>query len=479
MEAKELSGINPLSSVKAVDPKSYDIYQKVNWANYQTRKGLFCTIDIDSFENIPNDIWSKIDDPSNVYFRKDGKTYNSADIQKQRFNKNNSLAAIMSVIDAMDKKYGQGKGIATLYRYLTGSAPITDISEEGNFRQIVQSLDYNTLVYCYNTIINNTRSSTEEVNIKNEIFSKMPNGLNAFQTARYLYLELNKRLNYDANYLVGDSQTKDSIYNYNANMNFNNLNKTNKVVCNGWAALFRDLLIDAGFDPKMINIVGSKHRWIEIDFGDGIIRADATQNYDGMTDLAASKSNFSTNGFLYLDKSYSGYNFGTSIKGKVSEEVLNSNQEWLREIDQTIGYSENGSYFNEVIGKLEKDFYSPSLVEKIFGAKEKKLLTAKINKYLNLEVPENMDAADAYNYFRQIKRIIFGADDYMVSVSIGKIQQSDGNYNLVTTITVPNSTNGIICKIINDDGSTYLKEFNNFYELKNYNISIGLKGLRE
>ena len=90
-----------------------------------------------------------------------------------------------------------------------------------------------------------------------------------------------------------------------------------------------------------------------------------------------------------------------------------------------------------------------------------------------------MDAADAYNYFRQIKRIIFGADDYMVSVSIVKIQQSDGNYNLVTTITVPNSTNGIICKIINDDGSTYLKEFNNFYELKNYNISIGLKGLRE
>ena len=61
----------------------------------------------------------------------------------------------MSGIDAMDKKYGQGKGIATLYRYLTGSAPITDISEEGNFRQIVQSLDYDTLVYCYNTIINN------------------------------------------------------------------------------------------------------------------------------------------------------------------------------------------------------------------------------------------------------------------------------------------------------------------------------------
>lgn len=387
---------------------------------------------------------------------------------------------IRSGMIAMNQKYGQDIAIHRLYEYIKygshGDPSLLDSA--GDFRNTVINMDYNSLLECYNILVNEYNSqfnnSTSEVNnIKNEIFSQMPSGLDAYSAARYLYLELNKRLNYDANYLLGDSSTKQNIL---ANeTSFDTLASKN-VVCKGWSELYRELLIDFGFDENLVRVVkeeNGNHRWVEIDVGNAIIRADSTDSFNGTNDLSTSKSGSSTNGFFWLDNSYSGIRLTYNM---LSADVISANSEWLRGIDNSIGYTQSGKYFNEIINPLSADFYSPSLVEKVFGVNAEKLYEEKVNKILNLEIPDNMDGIDIYNYLKQVKSVIFGSDSCDMTVYPQKMLKVDGMYGVVTVFYIKDSNGKFVFKIISDFYND-TKVFDDLTQITNYTNLLGLKSI--
>ena len=318
----------------------------------------------------------------------------------------------------------------------------------------------------------------------------MPQGLDDISKIRYLYLELNKRLHYDNNYRFTDQTTRDEML--NKITTFNNL-EGNKVVCKGWAELFRELLIKNGVPEDSVNVVGEQHRWVEINIGDKIIRADATDLFNGTFDLDTSKNGSSTVGFLLLDNSYKGVNLNnkfdsngnpvldsngnpTRIYKTLGDEYYNNVSNWLREIDNKIGYTDNGLYYLENLEKAKNEFYSPSLVEKIFGVNKQKEYDTKLTKFLDIKVPDGMDAYESIFYFERVRDVIFGDLAKNISVYPMKRILPDGTIVAATII----KTTGLDVydtkhlKIIDDvSGVSDILDFDNLGQVENYLKSSG------
>lgn len=402
-----------------------------------------------------------------------------------RYDPYNYLITGMEVHDA---KYGQGSAINELYNYLYNGGDINRLSRSGGFRDFVSNLSrnninelrsyYNIIAGIYNNFgtYRSTISGSTNTMIKNleqEILSNLPNA-DDLTKARYLYLELSKRLSYDVNYVVGDNASRYNIY--NKNLNFANLD-TNSVICKGWSELYAQLLIDAGFPPETVKICGSEknggHRWVEIMFNDYIIRCDATDVFNHSTDLANTKSGSSTNGFIALDKGYSGV--------RITDNVLNGMQidsTWLRNIDQNLGYITAKKYFNEMSEELTKQFYSPGLVEKIFGVNKDKLLDAKMQKMLDIDIPENMKSYEAYAYFQSLKHMLFTnveTQDLVLGLYYREI--SPNNYSGMVIIS-KYTPSGITCRIIDDYNGSSIVNFKNMYEYTDYFKNNGIFGAR-
>ena len=400
-------------------------------------------------------------------------------------------------LNAIDQNLGWGYGINALANYIN-NGDTSLLLYDSNLSQIVKSLDINTLIECYNSLISNYiqyNTNAQVKTINQEIFESMPQNLEFYSMARYLYLELSKRLNYDTNYLLGDESYKANIY--NNKITFDKL-YDNKVICKGWSELYVQLLKEAGFDERLIRIVGDNqtgsHKWVEIDCGDYILFADATANFKGINDLATSKGGSGTVGFLYLPKSYSGINLNgrmnieqpdgsvraVQIYDTVDQSWLDWNNDWLHTLDNSIGYTNEGLYFNELLTSIKKDFYSPSSVEKIFGGDNNIIYQSKINTFFNMEIPNGMDALDACNYFRQVNTILFDGDkqNYIIPY---KRYLSDGTPVLATVIAVKSDleqSSPYLCKIIDNYSGMSSFTFNNLPELLEYLKSVGYMGLK-
>lgn len=387
----------------------------------------------------------------------------------EKMGYNNNLGGNVKVISELTNKIGSllnskeydSNATVTMENDFTNS-----VNESSNFN-VPEAIETELLADS-SSFDNVTNVTNYEVGrIKTEILESMPSGLDGFSQIRYLYLELNKRINYDADYITGDTSVKSTIY--NKEVNFDSL-ASNKVICKGWSELFRELLISAGFDPNIISVVGPGiHKWVEIDCGDAIIRADATQNYNNTNDLSTSKSGSATVGFLYLHRSYSGID-----SKSFDQSVYDNNSDWLRSLDNSIGYTNNGSYFNEVLNMAKDSFYSPSIVEKIFGVKPEKVYESKVNEFINMCVPVGMDSIDICNYFRQVNKIIFG-DDSNINVSPYTRFFTDGTKSCAIIIKVPgfDANSPKICKIIDSVSGESIMSFDNFTQVSNYLSSQG------
>ena len=124
---------------------------------------------------------------------------------------------------------------------------------------------------------------------------------------------------------------------------------------------------------------------------------------------------------------------------------------------------------------MAKDFYKPKLVEQTFGVKNDNLIVAKHNFYKNLEIPDNMNAYDAYAYLNQTKYAVFGAGYKDLSVTLYYKQSLNSSIPVgaVSIIDTSGGVGNIYVKIIDDELGIIEYKVNNLHECDNLIKSLG------
>ncbi len=244
--------------------------------------------------------------------------------------------------------------------------------------------------------------------LKADILKKTEHIFDAFGKARALYIELGKSLNYDMNYRYGNRVVEDILK--NQNVTFATLNAEHKVICKGWAELYRELLIESGFDERDVTIKGNGHYWVEIAMGDNILIADATDNMDSGIDLAFIKAGMATKGFILMPKTYSGIRLNIMYKqGTLTDSVLDSYNKSLLRIDKNIGYAIEKGYLIDQLNKSKRLFGNAKLFDKIFKKNDTK---ETIREFMNRPIPENMDGYEVFAYYKTVFKNILSEEQY-------------------------------------------------------------------
>lgn len=167
--------------------------------------------------------------------------------------------------------------------------------------------------------------------------------------------------------------------------------QSNQVICKSWSSLYYDILMDAGFDASRVKISGRTntgvHKWVEIDFGsDGILIADGTNLFSGMTDLTRAKSGMPTQGF-FLNKGELIKNWYSLKNADFVKEKNRNMSEQLRCVDTSLGYTQEGMYFQEVLEQLKNDFKDPNLVSQVLGNEMQGNTEQVLNYFVQLSEP--------------------------------------------------------------------------------------------
>lgn len=241
-------------------------------------------------------------------------------------------------------------------------------------------------------------SNFNKNNLIDGIVNTIPKDLDELTKARMVYLKLNQSVTYSDQYFAMNinSESKKLYKNelseiYNRNFDVSNLS-TNSIICSNWSSIYADLLKKVGINPKKIEIVKAgdskgAHQWVKMELDNGkILFADATNNINGMTDLANSKLGNSTGGFIITTaEEYSKLKelYGSDAK---TFQAINSNKNPdITKIDENIGYS-NKQYmedFQNIINIYGRDASnSVSVNDKINIFKD--ILNS--NKYSALDV---------------------------------------------------------------------------------------------
>lgn len=274
------------------------------------------------------------------------------------------------------------------------------------------------------------------LNLKDKIFDSMPNGLNKLEKARYIYINLSKNVKYDENYSLTSNENI-----YKNVLNIHNM-KGNKVICKGWSELYKQLLLQSGFNENEVTIVGrpkvGSHKFVEIKFDQFKVFADATNNYNGMTDLVASKVGSKTIGFARAP-----LNLNLSDKGskELREFFINRknlDEVWLENIDKNV-YKNEGNV-DEISHKINETFDNSLIYSKLFGSQSNETIASKI-RVLN-PVLEKLDGLETYTFLRTKKSKFFNTvESNKISITLlGKVK-SENEGKFITCVCVEVSDN--------------------------------------
>lgn len=161
------------------------------------------------------------------------------------------------------------------------------------------------------------------MSLKEIILNNLPEGLTDVEKARYVYIELGKRLTFSTTFNNTDSSTHAMMYSEKVDINTFNKKQVN---CRMWASLYSQFLTELGIKN---NIIDQGHQHVEFYINDTRWVADAT--YSSYHDLARIHNND--------DTAY----FGPALYQKDSRKnMIRSNQEtldMLKAIDEKIQYS--------------------------------------------------------------------------------------------------------------------------------------------
>lgn len=255
-------------------------------------------------------------------------------------------------------------------------------------------------------------SNFNKNNLIDGIVNTIPKDLDELTKARMVYLKLNQSVTYSDQYFAMNinSESKKLYKNelseiYNRNFDVSNLS-TNSIICSNWSSIYADLLKKVGINPKKIEIVKAgdskgAHQWVKMELDNGkILFADATNNINGMTDLANSKLGNSTGGFIITTaEEYSKLKelYGSDAK---TFQAINSNKNPdITKIDENIEYS-NKQYM--------EDFQN---IINIYGrdASNSVSVNDKINIFKDILNSNKYSALDVYVIARTYASNLFGS----------------------------------------------------------------------
>ena len=239
----------------------------------------------------------------------------------------------------------------------------------------------NNLRYQNKEIIEDQIEDSFEQNSKNLVQSikeQVPKRVDDVTKARIAYLKLNNEVTYSDEYFARNTLKNRGVYAtdevanrknldileeiYYKKVDISKMNVTdNNIVCNTWAQMYADLLGELGIDSSKIQIVGDevmgKHKFVKVQLKRGkVLLADATNNIGGATDIANSKLNRSTYGFVITTEKeinelteVFGENSWVPIFGSLNQGDVN--KKILGKVDKKIGYNieKNAKDFNDIV----------------------------------------------------------------------------------------------------------------------------------
>lgn len=252
-------------------------------------------------------------------------------------------------------------------------------------------------------IHSNNVSESNVSSLKNDILGKIEDNFDDLSKARQAYLELNKRVHYDNQWIFGDEELKRSIYSKKGG--FENLDGNN-VICKGWSSLYQELLVDIGFDAEDIYIRGGNslgsHKWVEVDLHNGkILIADATDSLNSSIDLANCKIGSPTVGFVIANADCSGMRLRNLMKDREATLEAHSRKLW-ENFDEKIGYAKNG-YLSDLYKQAGNLFNDVDLYNDIVNKNGVK--KSSFDQFTSFNIPDGVDGYEAFGYFHKIKKL--------------------------------------------------------------------------
>jgi hypothetical protein len=163
------------------------------------------------------------------------------------------------------------------------------------------------------------------MSLKDEILENMPKGLSDASKARYLYIELAKRVSFSTKFQNTDEKTFAEIYISVVDIN---TFKENQVICRHWSQLYSQLLTICNIKNEIINM---GHSWVVFEVNGEKWSADATTG--SYTDLARVHNGDETRSFGPL--------FYQRENAKIEHNFIRCDEETtqrLQTIDKELGY---------------------------------------------------------------------------------------------------------------------------------------------
>ena len=317
------------------------------------------------------------------------------------------------------EKYNRGKidlnsmSTSELKKYIKAEA----ISIKKNLSNIIRNSNFN------------------KKNLIEGIANTIPKNLDDLTKARMVYLKLNQSVFYSDQYFalsrdrrITENRNELSKI-YNRNFDISNLS-TNAVVCSNWSKIYAELLKEVGVNSNKIEIKKAgegegSHQWVKMKLDNGkVLLADATNNINGMTDLANSKLGNSTAGFIITtEEEYAKERENWTNDALTFREIGLKGNSRITKIDENIGYSSQ---------EYMKDFQS------IVDTYEKSISTSisvneKINIFKDLLNCDKYSAIDIYSISRKYASKILKLSTYSELYTKGS--------NVITVITVKGNNN--------------------------------------
>lgn len=300
------------------------------------------------------------------------------------------------------------------------------------------------------------KSTQNQQNLISGIVEKIPEDLDDISKARAIYLKLNQNVTYSDQYYALNKLEKTSkdatLFEkkadiYNKKFDIENMD-SNKLVCNNWSNIYKELLEKSGFDSSKINVIGKDvigcHKYVTVELNNNkILLADATNNIDSMTDLAASKYGLTTHGFIIADK----YDYENLVSNNRAIEVFRKlgdakNKNIIEKIDENIGYfdKEYINDFNEVV-----NYYSNKKSVEI-------PLDQKVKTFIELFDDKSIGSIESYPIMRKMASKILGDGT--------EIEVKPFKNDVVVSIALEQN-NGYLVKV-NDENIKFTADLDSF-----------------
>ncbi len=211
---------------------------------------------------------------------------------------------------------------------------------------------------------------------KTAVMSNIPNNLSKTQLARAIYIELNKRIQYDEKMMYYDQDLSLDFIKKIYNKNIDEIDeKNNKITCKTWAYLYSTFLHEYGIKSF---VSGKKHKKVCVILENDIIQADATNSStNGMTDISNLKMGLPPQNYLSVTNKH--YNY--------------------EDIDKNLGYSYKTSQMTQSTKNIIDEFNENDIViDEDIILKMFTDLMVSAKKLIDEE--NNMSAIECHNYYK-------------------------------------------------------------------------------